>query len=306
MNLLSLRDLSVAQLEEILETAANLKNTPLDWDRPPQFAGSVLGLLFEKSSLRTRVSFEAAIAHFGGSSIFLGQEAGWGKRESIADFGRVLSQYLDVLVFRGNNHSELEELAAHCSCPVINGLTDLYHPCQAVADILTLRENFEDVGPIRLAYVGDCNNVARSLAIGCAMTAIEMRIACPKGYHFPSSFAADLTERFSNSPPLVVTDDPAAAAEDAHAIYTDVWASMGQEKEESQRRSDFADFQVNQKLMDVANPHARFLHCLPAKRGVEVTDDVLDGPQSVVVEQAGNRMHAQKAILDFLLRKAGA
>ena len=306
MNLLSLHDLTVQQLEDILETAASLKSMPLDWNRPPQFAGSVLGLLFEKSSLRTRVSFEAAIAHFGGSSIFLGQEAGWGKRESIADFGRVLSQYLDVLVFRGKIHAELEELAAHCSCPVINGLTDLYHPCQAAADILTLREHCATEGPIRLAYIGDCNNVSRSLAIGCAMTGIEMRIGCPEGYQFGPEFIAKLREQFPNTTPLVVTSDARSAVEHADAVYTDVWASMGQEKEESQRRDDFSAFQVNAALMGVAKPNAKFMHCLPAKRGVEVTDEVLDGPQSVVVEQAGNRMHAQKAILDFLLRNAHA
>ncbi len=305
MNLLSLFDLEISDLDEILQNAIALKATPLDWNRPPKYAGSVMGLLFEKSSLRTRVSFEAAIAHFGGSAIFLGQEAGWGKRETIADFGRVLSQYLDVLVFRGKDHTQLVELAGHCSCPVINGLTDIYHPCQALADILTIRENTTDLDrPIRVAYVGDCNNVSRSLAICCAMMGIELRIGCPEGYQFSPDFAAGLSSKIPNATLPEITSDPKAAVENADAVYTDVWTSMGQEKEEKQRRNDFASFQVNAELMSLASPNASFLHCLPAKRGVEVTDEVLDGPQSAVVQQAGNRMHAQKAVLDFLLTKA--
>ena len=228
MNLLSLFDLKTSDLEEILQIAIALKTTPLDWDRPPKYAGSVMGLLFEKSSLRTRVSFEAAIAHLGGNAIFLGQEAGWGKRETIADFGRILSQYLDVLVFRGNDHTQLVELAAHSSFPVINGLTDVYHPCQALADIMTIRENTASLDrPVHVAYVGDCNNVSRSLAIGCAMMGIELRIGCPTGYQFTPEFSAELSAKIPDATLPQITSDPRAAVENADAVYTDVWASMG-------------------------------------------------------------------------------
>ncbi len=300
-HLLTLFDISRDELAEILQLAVDLKSALNDGLRQPILAGRMLGMLFEKQSLRTRVSFESAIAHLGGSSIFLGQEAGWGKRETVADFGRVLSEYLDVLVFRGNDHSVLAELAQYCSCPVINGLTPNAHPCQAIADILTIQEHCSESDNRKVAFVGDGNNVARSLALSCAMTDTQCTIASPTGYEIHSDFLAEIQAKCPDAR-VEITNDPVAAVTDADAVYTDVWTSMGQETEADERRQKFAEFQINAQLMSHAKTDAKFLHCLPAKRGEEVTDEVIDGPNSVVVQQAGNRMHAQKAILVWLLR----
>jgi ornithine carbamoyltransferase len=260
----------------------------------------MLALLFEKQSLRTRVSFESGITHLGGSSLMLGDDAGFGKRESIADFSRVLSQMVDVIVIRSKRHATVVEFAQHANCSVINGLTDLAHPCQVLADLYTLQENFGELTGQRLAWVGDGNNVARSLVRGCGHTGVSLAVATPKGYELDAGFVADARRQFPNLE-LVTTHDPTEAVHGASAVFTDVWASMGQEAERTKRLSDFAAFQVNGKLMQFAPPDAVFMHCLPARRGEEVTDEVIDGPQSVVVPQATNRMHTQKGILVWLL-----
>ncbi len=301
-HLLSLMDLESSELISILELAGSLKSGLHDRLRRPQLPGRVQGLLFEKPSLRTRVSFEAAMTHLGGSSIFLGKEAGWGKRESIADFGRVLSEYLDVLIFRGKDHDVLTELAMYCSCPVVNGLTDMSHPCQAIADVFTVREAFGHDSRLKVAYVGDANNVACSLVIACGLVGIHFAFSSPSGYGFSPSFMREVKEKCPNME-FTISQDPVSAVSDADAVYTDVWASMGQESEEEQRKQDFADYQVNASLLSHAKPTAIFLHCLPARRGQEVTDEVMDGPQSAIVAQAGNRMHSQKAILVWLLQQ---
>ena len=298
-NLITLLDLTGAEIQRIFAITEDLKTKYDQGLREPLLPGRVMALLFEKPSLRTRVSFEAAMAHLGGSSLLLGAEAGFGSRESIGDFGRVLGQYVDVLVVRAKRHATVETLARDAACAVINGLTDEYHPCQALADLYTLREV---VGPLtgqRLAYVGDGNNVARSLAIGCGKVGMRMVLAAPESYRFGDDFIA-LLQREVPELDLTITDRPAEAVRDATAIYTDVWASMGQEKQRERRRRAFADFQINAELMAQA-PDAHFMHCLPARRGEEVTDDVIDGPQSIVIRQAANRMHVQKGILAWLL-----
>jgi ornithine carbamoyltransferase len=240
------------------------------------------------------------MAHLGGSSMMLGDDAGFGKRESIADFSRVLSEMVDVVVVRSKRHSTVEEFARYSSCSVINGLTDVAHPCQALADLYTLREHCGRLAGLRLAWVGDGNNVVRSLVEGCGHLGVRISVCTPPGYELEPQFLKEIKGKFPQLE-ITTTSDPRAAVRDAAAVYTDVWASMGQESEKEQRKRDFVDYQVNAKLMAQAPKDALFLHCLPAHRGEEVTDDVIDSPQSVVVAQAANRMHVQKGILVWLL-----
>lgn len=299
-NLLTLADVAPGEIEQIFAITEDLKAKFQQGRREALLPGRVLAMLFEKPSLRTRVSFETAMAHLGGASLLLGAEAGFGKRESVADFGRVLGQYVDALVVRANRHRTVVELAEHCGCPVINGLTDFGHPCQALADLYTLRELFGQLRGRTLAWVGDANNVARSLALGCGKLGMRMVMATPLKYRFT---ADDLAWLAQHAPQLDLTwtDDPAEAVRDAEAVYTDVWASMGQESQRDERRRDFAAYQVNGELMARTQRGAVFMHCLPAHRGEEVTDEVIDGPQSVVIPQAANRMHVQKGVLAWLL-----
>jgi ornithine carbamoyltransferase len=299
---LSLLDCSPAAIHEILDQAQDLKQRWLEGDRPTLLAGRVLALLFEKPSLRTRVSFETAMIHLGGSSLFLGQDVGWPERESTADFAQVLAQYVDAIVFRTKSHARLVELARHCTVPVINGLSDQAHPCQALSDLFTLRELFGQWAGLRLAFVGDGNNVARSLAVACAALGVEFVLAAPPSYHFPQEFCQRIKSVYPNAR-LSMVVDARKAVRNAHVVYTDVWTSMGQEAEKAERRRAFAPYQVTADLMRLARPEARFMHCLPAHRGEEVTDEVIDGPQSVVVQQAANRLHLQKGILVWLLER---
>jgi ornithine carbamoyltransferase len=291
-HILTLADLSSAEIERIFSIAEDLKAKWTKGIREPLLPGRVMALLFEKPSLRTRVSFEAGMSHLGGSSLFLGEEAGFGRRESVADFTRVLSQYVDVIVARTFQHQTVEELAHYADCPVINGLSDLAHPCQALADLFTLRELFGRLAGRTLAWIGDGNNVARSLAQGCGKLGMRMVMATPPPYRFDEAFLEEL-RRDTPQLELVVTDDPVEAVREASAVYTDVWTSMGQEAETAVRRRAFARYQVNAALMAHSQKGAVFMHCLPAHRGEEVTDEVIDGPQSVVVQQAANRMHLQ-------------
>ncbi len=300
-HLITLFDLTTAEINRIFAIADDLKAKLKQGVREPILPGRVLGLLFEKPSLRTRVSFECGMAHLGGSSLFLGEDVGWGKRETPADFTRVLSQYIDVIVCRAKCHSKVEELASFATCPVINGLTDLAHPCQALADLYTLREIDGSLTGKRLAYIGDANNVARSLAVACSKLDVELAIASPDGYQLDDAFCQRLASETETTAQLTLTNDPQQAVARADAVYTDVWASMGQEAQQAKRQQDFAAFQVNEDLMQSAPHSAIFLHCLPARRGEEVTDGVMDSPHSRIVEQAANRMHVQKAIVAWLL-----
>ena len=299
-HLVTLFDLTAAEINRIFAIADDLKAKLKEGIREPILPGRVLGLLFEKPSLRTRVSFECGMAQMGGNSLFLGEDVGWGKRESPADFTRVLTQYVDVIACRAKSHAKVEELAKYATCPVINALTDLSHPCQALADLYTLREIDGSLKAKRIAYVGDANNVARSLAVACARLDVSLTIAAPKGYEFDPSFLKQLADEHPGAAPLC-TSSPAEAVEGADAVYTDVWASMGQEAEQEKRQKDFAAYQVNAELMQHAKDDAIFLHCLPARRGEEVTDEVMDSPNSRIVEQAANRMHVQKAVVAWLL-----
>lgn len=300
-HILSLFDMSAAEIERVFTITTDMKHKLARGLREPLLPGRVLALLFEKPSLRTRVSFEAGMTHLGGSTLYLGQDVGWGKRESIADFARVLSQYVDAIVCRTHAHQRIEELAAHSSCHVINGLSDQYHPCQALADVYTLREEFgDDLEGRTVAYVGDANNVARSLALASLKLGLKFAIAAPRGYQFDEAFLTELRHALPDAE-LQLETDPAAAVAEAACIYTDVWTSMGQEDEEAERLAAFADYQVNAELLAAAPQDAIFLHCLPAKRGQEVTDAVIDGSRSRVVPQAANRMHVQKGLLAWLL-----
>jgi ornithine carbamoyltransferase len=300
-HLLTLFDLTKEEIERIFSITEDLKTKYKDGLREPLLPGRVMALLFEKPSLRTRVSFESAMTHLGGSSQFLGQDVGWGKRESVADFSKVISEFVDVIVCRTFSHSRVEELAKYCSdCNVINGLTDYSHPCQGLADLYTIRETHGLNSSTRLAYIGDPNNVSRSLAVACAKLGLNFAVSAPDGYVFDPDFL-DRLKREVPEFEIEIHSDPRDAVAGAQAIYTDVWASMGQEGEQRKREADFAPYQVNAQLMAVAPKDAIFLHCLPAKRGQEVTDEVIDSKQSAVIQQAGNRMHAQKGLLAWLL-----
>jgi ornithine carbamoyltransferase len=300
-HLLDIFDLSREEIISVLDDAARWKATPRA-KLPKPMAGKLLGLVFEKPSLRTRVSFEAAATRLGGSSLFMvGDEVGIGRRESVEDFARVISQYVDTLVMRVFAHSTVATVAAHATIPVINGLSDAAHPCQALADLLTIQEAFESVEGRTIAFIGDGNNVARSLARGCARLGTRFILARPAGYGFDIGFVRDIAAQCPGAR-IEQTADPAKAVSQADVIYTDVWTSMGQESERAKRHLEFKPYQVNAALMRKAPDHARVLHCLPAHRGEEITADVLEGPQSLVIQQAANRMNAQAALLMWLMR----
>lgn len=300
-HLLTVESLDPAEIREIFRLAYELKARWRRGEYTPVLAGRVMALLFEKPSLRTRVSFQAAMVQLGGSSLFLGEETGLGKREKLADFVRVLCRYVDVIILRAFEHAKVEEFASYATSSVINGLTDYSHPCQALADLFTIEEHFGTLEGQKVAYIGDGNNVARSLAMACAKLGVPFVMATPPGYRFSPEYVRRLVLNGMTGG-LQVTDDPAQAVRDATVVYTDVWTSMGQESEAERRRRDFAVYQVNEILMAQAAPNAVFMHCMPAHRGEEVTDGVIDGPQSIVLEQAANRLHLQKGILVWLLK----
>ncbi|HYT90726.1 MAG TPA: ornithine carbamoyltransferase [Gemmataceae bacterium] len=301
---LDLLDLTSGELLYLFQETARLKTLHERREATPSLLGRVLGLVFDKPSLRTRVSFQAAIAQLGGTSIFLGgKEVGLGSRESVPDFARTISQYVDAVVLRTFSHETVESFAAHAACPVINGLSDYYHPCQALADLFTMQEVFGELKGRTLVFVGDGNNVARSVALCCGKLGVRFVLAAPPGYGFDEPFLQTY-RRLLPKGDLLMNGEPAHAVGAADIIYTDVWASMGQENEREQRLQQFAPFQVNETLMKLAPSHARLMHCLPAHRGEEVTSDVLDGECSIVFQQAGNRMHTQKALLQWLLGAA--
>lgn len=296
-------DLTAKDWTKLLTETARLKKAEDIHARPAPLVGRVLGLVFEKPSLRTRVSFQAAIAGLGGSSVFMsGNEVGLGSRETVPDFARVTSQYVDAIVLRTFRHATVEEFASFSRCPVINGLSDYYHPCQALADLFTMQEIFGKIEGRKLVFIGDGNNVARSLAIGCARLGVRFVLASPKEHDFDAPFLEMMSRKLPNAR-MEFGNDPAVAVRDADILYTDVWTSMGQEAEQAKRREAFKSFQVNADLLKLAPAHAKVMHCLPAHRGEEITNDVLESDRSVVFQQAGNRLHTQKALLEWLLGK---
>lgn len=298
---LSLKDYSTEEILDLLNLAIELKKP--ENKHLPLLKGKVLGMIFEKSSTRTRVSFEAGMLQLGGHAMFLSsQDTQLGRGETIADTARVLSGYLDGLMIRTFHQSAVEELAQYSSIPVINGLTDDYHPCQVLADLMTLIEHFGELKGRKLAYIGDGNNMANSLMIGAAKVGLDIAIAAPKGYE-PQAEMVELAQAIAKDTGSVVTvtHDPVEAVKNSDAIYTDVWASMGQEAEAIKRLNDFAGFQVNADLVQHAKADYIFMHCLPAHREEEVTTDILEGPHSVIFQEAENRLHAQKAVLVTLM-----
>ena len=299
---LNLIDITTDELAHLLAEAARLKSARQRRIPTPTLAGKVVALIFEKPSLRTRVSFEAGVAQLGGTSLFFpGNEIGLGWRETLADFTRTMSRFVDAMVLRVFQHATLDGIAAHAAVPVINALSDWSHPCQALADVLTIQEHLGTVAGKTVAFVGDGNNVSRSLAVAVGKLGGKLILACPPGYGFDDKFLQGYRTKVSPELPAEV-NDPFAAVASADVIYTDVWTSMGQEAEREERLRTFADFQVNAKLLAAAPKHCKVLHCLPAHRGEEITDEVVDGPQSVVFDEAENRLHAQKALLEWLLK----
>jgi ornithine carbamoyltransferase len=298
---IDLLDLTPDDIKHLLAETARLKAAQKRGERNPSLLGRVLGLVFEKPSLRTRVSFQTAMAQLGGASVFLaGHEVGLGSRESVPDFARVMSQYVDAVVLRTFSHQTVEAFAQHAACPVINGLSDYHHPCQALADLFTIQETCGSLAGRTVVFVGDGNNVARSLAIGCGKLGVRFALASPPGYGFDKPFLQVYRQRVSKTA-IPQNGDPAHAVESADIIYTDVWTSMGQEAEREQRLGNFAGYQVNAALLAKAPADVRVMHCLPAHRGEEIDGDVLDGDHCIAFEQAGNRLHAQKALLEWLL-----
>ncbi len=296
---LTLAEFSPEEVRLILDQAVRLKS--LRKSRIPfrPLFGKTLAMVFQKPSNRTRVSFEVGMYQLGGHALHISpEEIQIGKRETPSDTGRVLARYIDAIMVRTFDHEELEELAAAADVPVINGLSDSHHPCQALADLLTIREELGELEGVKITYVGDGNNVAHSLALGCALTGAELTISHPPD-HGPDPRVTELAAKLGDAP--TITEDPQEGVAGARVIYTDVWASMGQEAEAEERKKQFMPYQVNEELMDQAAPGAIFLHCLPAHRGEEVTAGVIDGPQSRVFDQAENRLHAQKALLYLLL-----
>ena len=299
-SLLSISDIK-DDVKYILDLAIKIKAGDVE-ERPLE--GKTLAMIFQKSSTRTRVSFDVGMYQLGGRAIFLSSnDLQMGRGEPISDTAKVLSRFVDGIMIRAIKHSDVEELAKHSDVPVINGLTDYEHPCQALADVLTIKEHLGDWEGRKICFVGDGNNVSNSLLLIAPLLGMDMSLACPKGYEPCESIlktALEYAEEFNTE--ITITDDIGVALENVDAVFTDVWVSMGDEVEKAQREIDFAPFQVNKDLMSIANDDAIFLHCLPAVRGQEVTADVIDGPQSVIYDEAENRMHAQKAILYYYLK----
>ena len=287
-------DFSNEQLLAVLDLSEQVKQSRQRF--ASALKGRYIALLFEKPSLRTRMTFELAIKQLGGDCVT--QIGPIAEREPLADVARNLARWTDLIVARTFTQQTVEELAHWSGLPVINALSDLYHPCQALADVLTLKEHFGRLRGLKLAYVGDGNNVAHSLMLCCTRLGMSVSVATPNGYE-PN---ADIVALAAKSGPVEITNDPSEAVRSAHAVYTDVWASMGQESEADERKRIFGPYQVNEALLAHARPDAIFMHCLPAKRGQEVTDAVVESPQSVVFDQAENRLHVQKAALVTLLQ----
>ncbi len=295
---LTVLDLSSDELNGLITRSIELKSG-VDANKCP-LIGKSIGLLFEKSSTRTRVSLEVGVYQLGGQSIYMNpKEIQIGRGETIHDSAKVLSRYLNGIIIRTYSHNTLTEFASYASIPVVNGLSDLHHPCQALADLMTVYEKKGKLKGLRLAFIGDGNNVAHSLIEAASLTGMHIILACPKGYE-PDSDVLEKA-RTSSSGQITVLREPAEAAANADVVYTDVWVSMGQEKEAARKKRKFRKYQINGELLSHAKKDALVLHCMPAHRGEEITDEVMDSPQSAVFDQAENRLHTQKALLEFLL-----
>ena len=296
---LAIADLTPAELAQYLSVARKLKAEWRKGGNKPILKNKTLGMVFQKPSLRTRVSFDMGMLHLGGHALYLSpNEIGLGQRESIADVSRVLSRYVDDIMARVFAHAHVTELAKYASVPVINGLSDLEHPCQALADVLTIVEHLGKLKGLKVVFLGDGNNVARSLMYACALGGASFVCATPHGYALDDASVA-VARKLGGE--VLLTEDPQAAARDADVLYTDVWASMGQEDQAAERARIFPPYQLNAALVALAKPKSIVLHCLPAHRGAEITDEVADGPRSALFDQAENRMHAQKAVLATLM-----
>lgn len=301
-DLVSIRDLAPGEIERLFDLASNLKKNKLKFSHA--LSGKTLALVFQKPSNRTRVSFQVGMYELGGFSLYLSpSEISLGVREAVKDVAMTLSRYVDGLVLRTFEHKNVLDLAKYACVPVINGLSDFEHPCQALADLYTIREKLKRLKGVTIAYIGDGNNVCNSLLYACAKCGSNINVATPKGYE-PQRGVVEEARKIGKSGGCSINlfNDPVEAVKQADVIYTDVWASMGQEKESAKREKIFKAFQVNSKLVNFAKPKALIMHCLPAHRGQEITDEVIDGKNSVVFDQAENRLHAQKAILILLLR----
>ncbi len=302
-HLLRLSDYTPDEILQVLSLALKLKKQLKDGVRPPILGGKILAMIFTKSSTRTRVSFEAGIYQLGGTAQFLSSnDIQLGRGEPISDTAQVLSRMVDGIMIRTFKQSDVEDLAKYGTIPVINGLTDLLHPCQILADLMTYYEHKGSFNG-KMAFIGDGNNVANSLLVGCGKLGLNMTLACPEGYEPDAEVLAAAQQAASQSgAKLIVTHDPKEAADGADAVYTDVWASMGQESGAQDKYKHFTAYQVNAELMSLCKKDYIFLHCLPAHRGEEVTADVIDGPNSVVFDEAENRLHAQKAVMALLMQ----
>ncbi len=296
---LTLKDFTRQEIEEMVNLGIDLKAKQKAGIPTPILAGKTLGMIFQKSSTRTRVSFEVGMYQLGGSALFLStNDLQIGRGEPIKDTARVLSRYLDGIMIRTYSHADVEELAEYADIPVINGLTDDYHPTQIIADLITIQEHKGKLEGIKFAYVGDGNNMTHSLMIGCAKVGMDVTVACPDGY-MPNPEIVALAQSYAaeSGGSVTVMHDPKEAVKGVDVVYTDTWASMGQEAEKEIRKKAFAGYQVDDAMMALAKPDAIFMHCLPAYRGMEVTDEVIESPQSVVFDEAENRLHAHKAIM---------
>ncbi|MBI5194204.1 MAG: ornithine carbamoyltransferase [Nitrospirae bacterium] len=300
---LTIFDITPKELASLLARAGELKNLHQSGVETLTLKGKTLGLLFEKRSTRTRISFEVAMFQLGGHPTYLSpHQIQMGRGEAVGDTARVFSGYLDGIVVRTFSHATIEEWARHSTAPVINGLTDLHHPCQAIADVLTILERKGRVDGIKTAYIGDGNNVAHSLIEIAAVTGMEIRVATPQGYEPDKTITAKAIEAAKETGAVIkVMYDPLEAVKNADVVYTDVWTSMGQEEEDEVRKQVFRKYQINRELMQTAEKDAIIMHCLPAHRGEEITEEMMESPQSVIFDQAENRLHAQKALLEMLL-----
>ena len=302
-NLVSIDDLSREEVFQILKTAEVLKIKHYSNNKQSVLSGKVLGMIFQKPSLRTRVSFESGMVQLGGQAIYLGpDDIKLGQREATKDIAKVLSRYVHGIMARTFSHQVILDLAKYATVPVINGLSDLLHPCQALGDLLTIKEKKGKLDQLKLAFIGDGNNVFNSLAFGAVKVGMNISIAAPKGYE-PSQEIIEKAKKnaVETNCKIEITNNPLKAVKEADIIYTDVWTSMGFEKEKETRKNAFQSFQVNKELVSIAKKDAIILHCLPAHRGEEITDEVIDSHQSVVIDQAENRMHAQNAILSLVM-----
>ncbi|OHB83442.1 MAG: ornithine carbamoyltransferase [Planctomycetes bacterium RIFCSPHIGHO2_02_FULL_38_41] len=303
-DLITIADLLPSDIEEIFNVTRELKEWHNKGYDEKCLSGKILGMIFEKSSMRTRVSFEVAMAQLGGHAIYLTQtDINLGKREAVKDGARVLSRYVNGIAIRTFAQETIQELARYATVPVINALSDSFHPCQALTDLYTIKEKFGTLSNLKIVFVGDGNNVARSLAQICAKLGLRLHIASPKGYELTPDFISKTKQMAEGIETIHLYQEPKEAAEKANILYTDTWISMGQEAEAETRKKAFSGFQINSELLKVAKDDVKVMHCLPAHRGEEITDEIIDGTHSIVYDQAENRLHVEKALLKLLLRK---